>query len=293
MAAPSPPATVPAITPDTEASTNPAQEAPTHPDPAHPYQDTQVDGDVTLDDAGQFVPDRRAIQLFDYFFIESGRLSDEEILQQIQDWLASRLTEPALSAAQAFLAQYLTLRQLAAAAAAKGELPADPAARLQLIESLQRQAFGTALAAKLFGEENRLHSARLARMQAQAAGEPVDPTAGLNAAETRVYQRTQAVLQASAIDATTANAEERWQQRSEAYGYDAADRLGELDRQRAEWQGRVTNYLEQKAALANDETLDPAEREARAQALLEDMFDPTEQLRVQAQERLAQKATAR
>ncbi|MEM9255553.1 MAG: lipase secretion chaperone [Pseudomonadota bacterium] len=263
------------------------------PNPVHPYKDTQVDGDVSLDDAGHFVPDRRALQLFDYFFIESGRLSRQEIVGQIRDWLRSRLQEPALSEALGFLEQYLLLRQLAADAFARGAPAEDPAQRLALIQSLQRRAFGEPLAGQLFDEENRRHENRLARLQAHATGEAVDPTAGLNAAETRVYLRTEAVLDAAIIANEVEDDQQRWDKRSEAFGYDAAYRLAELDRQRAEWDGRVAMYLRMKSTIEADTGLDGAQRAAQLKQLLQISFDPTEQRRVQAQARLAEQSAGR
>lgn len=256
------------------------------PRPDHPYRDTVVDGDVTVDADGHFLPNQNALRLFDYFFIESGRLADAEIEQQIRDWLASRLQQPALAEAEAFLEQYLQLRLLAEHAYREAGMPQDPMARLQLIRQLQQQAFGPELAEQLYGEEYRRQHARVLRMQALAAGESVDPTQGLSPAENRVYQRTQSVLAASAMAADAEDEAALWEQRSEAYGYDAAYRLAELDQRRALWDARMAEYKQALSELDLEAELSPQEREERAAALLEAHFNPTEQRRVLALQRM-------
>lgn len=257
------------------------------PNPDHPYRDTDVDGDVTVDADGHFQPDRQALSLFDYFFIESGRLSDGEILLQINKWLSSRLQQPALSEALLFLDQYMALRQLAAQAYAAGEMPADPRQRLELIRSLQRQAYGPKLAERLFAEEYRRNLAQLGRMDALVRGESVDPTAGMSEAESRVYNRTRSVLAAPHLAAESDSAEELWQKRSDSYGYDAAYRLEQLDQQRSEWQVRLSAYRLEMEALAADHELTESERDQLTQRLLEQHFNATEQTRVLALERIA------
>lgn len=256
------------------------------PRPEHPYRDTVVDGDVSLDAEGHFLPNQNALRLFDYFFIESGRLPDAEIEQQIRDWLASRLEQPALAEAEAFLDQYLQLRLLAEQAYNEGAMPGDPMARLQLIRQLQQQAFGPELAEQLYGEEYRRQHARVLRMQALAAGDQVDPTQGLSQAENRVYQRTQSVLAASTMTAEAEDETALWEQRSEAYGYDAAYRLAELDERRARWDARMAQYREALAALDSEADLSQPEREQRAEDLLEAHFNATEQRRVKALQRI-------
>lgn len=256
------------------------------PRPDHPYRDTVVDGDVSVDADGHFLPDQNALRLFDYFFIESGRLADAKIEQQIRDWLASRLQQPALAEAEAFLGQYLQLRQLAEQAYSEAGMPGDPMARLQLIRQLQQEAFGPELAEQLYGEEYRRQHARVMRMQALASGEEVDPTQGLSQAENRVYQRTQSVLAASAMAAAAGDEAALWEQRSEAFGYDAAYRLAELDERRAHWDARLAQYREAMEALGSNSDLNQLEREQQEAALLEAHFNPTEQRRVRALQRI-------
>lgn len=258
-----------------------------YPQPAHPFADTDVDGDVAVDSDGHFIPNANALQLFDYFFIESGRLSDADIVAQIHAWLASRLQEPALGEARAFLNQYLNLRQLARQAFADGEMGATPRARLALIQQLREKAFGTELATQLFAREHAQQEARLQRMEAAATGEDIDPLLGLSAAEVRAQQRTEQVLAASAMASETSSPEELWSRRSTAYGYEAAYRLAELDRQRQQWAARVAAYSAQKQALYNDGSLSQSQRETQLQTLLQTSFNATERQRVQALEKIA------
>lgn len=269
--------------PDATSGAPPAAVLP-HPD--HPYPDTDVDGDVMVDAAGNFVPSALTLSLFDYFFIESGRLDDASIVQQINDWLASRLAEPALSQARAFLAQYLEMRELARQAHASGALQQHPRTRLDLLWDLRVQAYGAATASALFGADHARQLQRLERMEAAARGEITDPHLGLSPAEIASYERTRAVLASQAMTAQDIGEEALWQQRSEAYGYDAAYRLAELDEQRSAWQARLERYDAAKAALEADTSLDEASRAARNEALLAEHFTATERKRVRALARI-------
>ena len=69
--------------------------------------------------------------------------------------------------------------------------------------------------------------------------------------------------------------------RAASYGEEAADRLAELDRQRAAWKARLDAFRKARAAIEGSES-DPARRQAAIQQLLDASFTPQEQIRVAA-----------
>ncbi|WP_432728854.1 lipase secretion chaperone [Variovorax sp. W6] len=74
--------------------------------------------------------------------------------------------------------------------------------------------------------------------------------------------------QTAALEARGASPQERFEERSKQYGYEAAQRLATLDQQEQDWQGRLSRY-----AAADEAT--------RAQ-LQAELFTPQEALRLQA-----------
>jgi len=74
--------------------------------------------------------------------------------------------------------------------------------------------------------------------------------------------------QTAALEARGASPQERFEERSKQYGYEAAQRLATLDRQEQDWQSRLSRYA-------------AADEAARAQ-LQAELFTPQEALRLQA-----------
>ena len=70
--------------------------------------------------------------------------------------------------------------------------------------------------------------------------------------------------------------------RERRFGHDAAERLAELDRQRAEWQERLDNYQVERDLLIAKMPEASAERDAALQSLRTAHFAPAEIARVRA-----------
>ncbi|QJX01520.1 hypothetical protein HML84_01130 [Alcanivorax sp. IO_7] len=76
-----------------------------------------------------------------------------------------------------------------------------------------------------------------------------------------------------------------YQLRERELGAEAAERLADLDRRRAEWQRRYDEYREQRRAIL-DSGLAPADRDAQVEALRARLFDERERRRVEALDRI-------
>jgi lipase chaperone LimK len=88
--------------------------------------------------------------------------------------------------------------------------------------------------------------------------------------------------QTSQFDALDVPPAQRQVERAALFGPEAAERLALLDAERAAWDTRVAMVRAQQQAWAADTTLDPAQREARLQSLLDVDFSDSEQRRVRA-----------
>ncbi len=97
----------------------------------------------------------------------------------------------------------------------------------------------------------------------------------------RLYEETATLRSAGATDAAI------FQMREQQFGYEAAQRLGELDRARAEWAERLEEYqLERRALLATTGSRQ-GDHDAALQSLRERLFNETEARRVAALDRVS------
>jgi lipase chaperone LimK len=98
---------------------------------------------------------------------------------------------------------------------------------------------------------------------------------------------TSAVLvdeQTRQFDAMNADAATRAEERAALWGEDAAQRLAELDRARAEWDRRVSEYLAERQQLEARPDLEAAARQQALNALRARRFDAAERQRIEALE---------
>ncbi len=204
-----------------------------------------------------------------------------------------RLGTPAASQALVFLEKYRHLRELAKAHYLKGTDPGGYADRLALLKQIQEQAFGSALAQQLFGDENRVSALRLQRIEimqdpdisvAEQARVISDIVEQLPPTAKTVYQRN---INYSQLAQTTremreqgASAEALWDLRAKAYGSEAAYRLQTLDEQRSQWQLRLEDFRQQRALILQDPKIDEEEKAQRLAILEQASFTRQELLRV-------------
>jgi lipase chaperone LimK len=94
----------------------------------------------------------------------------------------------------------------------------------------------------------------------------------------------------AALRAAGGSAEDIQALRARIVGSDAAERLAALDQQRAEWQGRVDVYRQERAAIAQDPSLAPDQRDTAIEALRARDFSGSELLRIRALDGMQQTA---
>lgn len=269
--------------------------------PAPSLRGTDVDGGLTTDATGHFVPDPDAIALFDYFLAASGEEPESVIRQRILDEIRRRLSGQAAAAAAALLDDYLAYRTELRKLAQSAEVPGDLERRLQWIRELRRGHFGDETAEALFGAEERVvridlerrrvasdpgldadeRAARLAALDAELP-EPVRRARERSRAPQRSHEEV------AALRGEGASEQEIFAARERRFGWEAAERLAALDAQRAEWSQRLGVYeAERNALLASEEfaSLPADQRDAELESLRRAHFDASEANRVEAQER--------
>lgn len=264
---------------------------------------TEPDGGLVTDASGAFVPTRDALDLFDYYLAAIGEEPLETIVGRIERAIRTQLDPP--DAALDLLDRYLAYREEVRRLVATEGLDALPLERrAQLLREIRRGAFGSELAARLFGEEeDRVREAlawrRIATDPSLAPDERAERLAALEAelpasvqerwARATIAQRVledEAALRAEgASDAEIQALHER------EFGAEAAARLAALDRSRAEWDARVAAYREERARLEAEPFPDTAARDAEVEELRADHFAGPELVRIRALDEMAGSAS--
>ncbi|MDR7049971.1 lipase chaperone LimK [Duganella sp. 3397] len=281
-----------------------APSAPPAPPPQKPDPDlfafvrsmdgTRPDGNVTVAAGDALVVDAELGHLFDYYLAGLGEKSLAAIRSQIELELDRRLAPAAAREAKRLLGAYLAYKQ-ALTGVERGLTPsADPLqaaqARLQAMRALRASYFTPKESAGLFGADDARDDDAVARLAVMADGK-LDETqrqqklAALDAALSPAQRlERDAPQQVSALDSAVralraqgGGDNEVYRLRAATFTPEAAARLGELDREEAQWQQRITAWRAQKAALGAGGQ-DPAQ----VQRVTDGLFSQDEQRRLGA-----------
>lgn len=248
--------------------------------------------------------------LFDYYLSASGEESFDQIKQRIQAELARQLSATALDQALQVFADYLEYKHAlvrfdehyAAQPQLDGSLDSNGLQRqdLQRLEllterqkalvALQQQILGVQVADIFFAfdhqlDEHTLARARILNSDMTATGKEqalINLQAELPI-QMQVYQQrnnNQAKLANIENDLQLSD-QDKFNQRAQVVGEDAAQRLAQLDKQRLEWQLRLDDFKRERNALLSA-GLAPEDYSQAYNKLLNQHFRPHEQLRAKA-----------
>ena len=267
------------------------------------FAGTQVDGQFRVDAQGNLLISMDIRRIFDYFLSAYGEESLKASLARLQAYIRNQLEEPAESQALTLLAQYLDYKQQLI------QLEKDLPQMASLDAMRQRELAVQALRARLFSPEahqvffgqeeaynqftlQRLairHDASLDDQQKAAALDQLRATLPDDLQELLIPQlQNELRQQTAALQASGASSEQIRQLRLQIVGAEATERLEALDRQRQQWQQRLSAYRQEKAKLQANQGLSAADREEALQRLAEERFNEQERLRLEAAEQLAQ-----
>ncbi len=253
---------------------------------------SEMDGALTLDSRGRFVPNEEAIRLFDYYLTATGEEDAATINARITAQIERRLSGQARKEALTLFSDYLRYRE--AARNLKPVNTSDPQSLetgFAQLQDLRRDVFGRQRAEQLFGKEElearQVMEARRVTGLKKAAGENISLKAA--AASPRVPE-TLAPLhlaaEESALVEKGASAAEIRELRVRVAGIDAANRLEALDRENAAWSARMASYREARNGIEAGTILSATEKNSAIEQLLAERFSEQERLRVRALDRI-------
>lgn len=245
--------------------------------------------------AGELVLSSGLRDVFDYYLSALGELPLSDIRPLVEQALARQLTARPLAQAMAIYDDYLSYRQALQAFDLQyaTQPQASAAQRLQQLQQrqqalilLQDQLLGVPVATLFFARDRQLDEYTLARagiLQAdlsveQRAQALMNLQSGLPAEVQAQRQRNQQQASLLQIANSDVNAAQKYQQRAEVAGDQVAQRLAQLDQQQQDWQQRLQQLRQQLEEL-QQAGLAPDDYQQAQQRLLQQTFEPHEQLR--------------
>lgn len=301
----------PAIVAESPSATSPATAAPTpsrqllkaqpatqgSPQLPMSFKGTQVDGQFRLDEAGNLLIGAELRHLFDYFLTAAGEEPLTNSIERLRRYIVAKLPEPAQSQASAVLTQYLnykrqlldletTYSQTTDISALRQRLSAVQALRARVLEPAVHQAFFALDEAYDRFSLERLAIQADSALDSDAKGRAIDQLRARLPADLQelLVPQLQSELreQTAALQAQGADAQQVRQLRQQLVGSEAAARLEALDRQREQWQQRVTVYRQERQRIEAARGLDDVERRSAIERLEAEQFDEGERLRLVA-----------
>lgn len=277
--------------------------SPQHPaDPQQALQrgslrDTVADGAVTVGFAGHLQPDLALRRLFDYYLTLIGETDLPGVRGLLQrDLLHRRLAALVVAEVMQTFDNYVRCEQAAADLAKRSDLSLS--AQLAELQTLRQQMLGDSVAQAFYGAEQAQQALLLQRLAVGSNHDlsPAEKTHRLQALEAAIpaaerEARTQASVgqlvqqQTALLDEAHANSATRHAERAQIWGDSVADRLAQLDQQRAQWQSRLDVYTTQREQIQQNDALDSTTRQTALKHLLQTSFHGAEQLQVQAMAR--------
>lgn len=286
-------------TTDTEDSLAAYATAAPSPDSIPDYiKDTQIDGRLKANEQGELIIEVGNRRLFDYFLSLIGRESLATIKQRVALLIQSTLPSPAKEQAWQLFNNYLSYKT------ALGTLPEHDGSivgmqtSLKQVHDLQSAHFRPEVTAAFFGNERAYDEYMLQRFNVLHNQELSDEQkhAQLEQLQLTVHPELKRIVEASNVPAQLQKQVETMRKsqaspeairalREQTVGIEAANRLEALDQRRAEWESRYTHYRQQYTAILEQSySADEQNREIRL--LREQLFNSTEQRRVEALDRI-------
>ena len=240
-------------------------------------QDTDVDGEIIIDENKQLVATEGLRHLFDYFLSAMGEEDEATIIARVEAYIGHRTPEPAASSAIEVFRQYITyLKEIGSLEESYGNLQMQAtqsgeidlnliAQRSQDVNRLRQQLFDKDTIQAFFSGEDAYedYSVAMVRIEqdnslntAQKKASREDYISRLPEGDIKQNFQKQAnfseLTQRNAeMKAKGASKEELFVMRRGLVGEAAASRLGEVDIKEANFDNRFNQYQAKRQALIN------------------------------------------
>ncbi|CAI2307570.1 lipase secretion chaperone [Vibrio parahaemolyticus] len=162
----------------------------------------------------------------------------------------------------------------------------------EAILNLQLEYFNDQQISQLFDEENRLRQLAIEKLAIKTYEQDSDSqqlllNQALSEQPEHIQQSERNNALTRQLDQTALlSSQDKYLARVELVGEEGAQRLQTLDEQRATFETELTNYLEKRADILNDEFLDSEQKQLEIANLRKQSFETTQWRRIEALERI-------
>ncbi|ELA9709473.1 TPA: lipase secretion chaperone [Vibrio parahaemolyticus] len=162
----------------------------------------------------------------------------------------------------------------------------------EAILNLQLEYFNDQQISQLFDEENRLRQLAIEKLVIKTYEQDSDSqqlllNQALSEQPEYIQQSERNNALTRQLDQTALlSSQDKYLARVELVGEEGAQRLQKLDEQRATFEIELTNYLEKRADILDDEFLDSEEKQLEIANLRKQSFETTQWRRIEALERI-------
>lgn len=263
--------------------------------------DTDVDGSLEVDANGNLIVAQSVRQVFDYFLSAIGEEDITTIISRIRAYIRYKLVDhpQAIIQAEQILDSYLAYRDaLGRMPQIQGDSVQDMNAirhQKEQVAALRTQFMSREVIDAFFGDEDAYDRYTMARIEVMqdkklSATEKAKRTAELlNTLPPQLKESVQTLNKYQELTTFTEDwktrggkPEELRAIRQQIVGAEATGRLEELDKERAEWDGRIDGYLQQRETILKNPALSDAERQRQLNMMKDKDFSEQEKIRVQA-----------
>jgi len=272
------------------------------------YKGAHADGTLETDVNGNLIITKRLKDLFNYFLSSYGERSIESIKESIRNHIDQNLSEPARSQALQVLKTYLNYKN--ALVELEIQLGSENTEildskdieflreRLAEIRAIRRDFFSDNVADAFFLDSERYDQYTLQRMEINhnkslghdeknTALEQTELLLPEEARQLKERSTKHLSLKAKQLAMIDASSEDIHNMRTKEVGVEAANRLSELDNERAQWKQQLHHYQLEKSIISYSGLSQEDKKEA-IQQLQKRMFDSNQIKRVLVLERVSQ-----
>ncbi|HAS6626449.1 lipase secretion chaperone [Vibrio parahaemolyticus] len=229
---------------------------------------------------------------FEYSLSGLGEHSLEEIQENVEESISQ---QNSLGIDVELFQTYLAYKR----ALSKLELLEDTTLSLNQLQrlneailNLQLEYFNDQQISQLFDEENRLRQLAIEKLAIKTYEQDSDSqqlllNQALSEQPEYIQQSERNNALTRQLDQTALlSSQDKYLARVELVGEEGAQRLQTLDEQRATFETELTNYLEKRADILNDEFLDSEQKQLEIAILRKQSFETTQWRRIEALERI-------
>ena len=259
-------------------------------------QDTEVNCQLSLDNANRLIVNEQTRNCFEYFITQYGEKDLKQIKHDFKAYIQQNYKEPALGQIIDLWNRYINYREKLGELQPPNIDKEDPKYYQSIfahMKNLRKQLFSDYEIEGLFGTEDTYHEYTLNRMtvladksltEAQKAQKLKDLFNQLpedwkeNLEQLNKLEDLRKLT--ADIKARGGSAEDIHQMRMNLVGPEATQRLETLDKQRNDWKDKINQYLAERDSIMKSGMSDEAKQQAVQKLRTQHFNKPQEQLRV-------------